>query len=33
VPAGNFPVLTKMNYYDWAALMLMMLQARACGTR
>jgi hypothetical protein len=28
VPAGNFPVLTKTNYYDWAALMRVMLQAR-----
>jgi hypothetical protein len=27
-PAGNFPVLTKTNYYDWAALMHVMLQAR-----
>jgi hypothetical protein len=27
-PAGNFPVLTKTNYYDWAALMRIMLQAR-----
>jgi hypothetical protein len=27
-PAGNFPVLTKTNYYDWAALMRVMLQAR-----
>jgi hypothetical protein len=26
-PVGNFPVLTKMNYYDWAALMRMMLHA------
>jgi hypothetical protein len=26
--AWNFPVLTKMNYYDWAALMRVMLQAR-----
>jgi hypothetical protein len=26
--AGNFPVLTKTNYYDWAALMRVMLQAR-----
>jgi hypothetical protein len=25
---GNFPVLTKMNYYDWAALMRVMLYAR-----
>jgi hypothetical protein len=32
-PAGNFLVLTKTNYYDWAALMPVMLQARACGTR
>jgi hypothetical protein len=28
VPAGNFPVLTKTNYYDWATLMRVMLQAR-----
>jgi hypothetical protein len=27
-PVGNFPVLTKTNYYDWAALMRVMLQAR-----
>jgi hypothetical protein len=27
-PAGNFPVLSKTNYYDWAALMRVMLQAR-----
>jgi hypothetical protein len=27
-PAENFPVLTKTNYYDWAALMRVMLQAR-----
>jgi hypothetical protein len=27
-PAGNFLVLTKTNYYDWAALMRVMLQAR-----
>jgi hypothetical protein len=27
-PAGNFPVLTKTNYYDWAALMRIMLQTR-----
>jgi hypothetical protein len=27
-PVGNFPVLTKTNYYDWAALMRMMLEAR-----
>jgi uncharacterized membrane protein YgcG len=27
-PARNFPVLTKTNYYDWAALMCVMLQAR-----
>jgi hypothetical protein len=27
-PARNFPVLTKTNYYDWAALMRVMLQAR-----
>jgi hypothetical protein len=27
-PAGNFPVLTNTNYYDWAALMRVMLQAR-----
>jgi hypothetical protein len=26
--AGNFPVLTKTNYYDWATLMRIMLQAR-----
>jgi hypothetical protein len=24
-PAENFPVLTKTNYYDWAALMRVML--------
>jgi cyclopropane fatty-acyl-phospholipid synthase-like methyltransferase len=28
VSAGNFPVLTKTNYYDWATLMRVMLQAR-----
>jgi hypothetical protein len=28
-PAGNFPMLTKTNYYDWAALMRVMLQARS----
>jgi hypothetical protein len=27
-PAGNFPVLTKTNYYNWAALMHVMLQER-----
>jgi hypothetical protein len=27
-PVGNFLVLTKTNYYDWAALMCVMLQAR-----
>jgi hypothetical protein len=27
-PAGNIPLLTKTNYYDWAALMHVMLQAR-----
>jgi uncharacterized membrane protein YgcG len=27
-PAGNFLVLTKTNYYNWAALMCVMLQAR-----
>jgi hypothetical protein len=26
--AGNFPVLTEINYYDWTALMRVMLQAR-----
>ncbi|WVZ49440.1 hypothetical protein U9M48_000802, partial [Paspalum notatum var. saurae] len=26
--SGSFPTLTKMNYYDWAALMRVMLQAR-----
>jgi hypothetical protein len=26
--AGKFPILTKTNYYNWAALMHMMLQAR-----
>jgi cyclopropane fatty-acyl-phospholipid synthase-like methyltransferase len=26
--AGNFSVLTKTNYYDWTALMRVMLQAR-----
>jgi hypothetical protein len=26
--AGNFPILTKTNYYDWAALVRVMLQAR-----
>jgi hypothetical protein len=31
-PTGNFSVLTKTNYYNWAALMRVMLQARACGT-
>jgi hypothetical protein len=31
--AGNFPILRKTNYYDWAALMHMMLQARAFGMR
>jgi hypothetical protein len=24
-PAGNFPVSTKTNYYDWSALMRVML--------
>jgi hypothetical protein len=24
-PAGNFPVLMKTNYYEWAALMRLML--------
>jgi hypothetical protein len=24
-PVGNFPVLTKTNYYDWPALMRVML--------
>jgi hypothetical protein len=28
VAAGNFPILTKTNYYDWAALMRVMLHAR-----
>jgi hypothetical protein len=32
-PAGNFSVLTKTNYYDWAALIRIMLQQGACGTR
>jgi hypothetical protein len=27
-PPRNFPVLTKTNYYDWAALMRVMLQVR-----
>jgi hypothetical protein len=27
-PPGNFPVLIKTNYYDWAALMRVMLHAR-----
>jgi hypothetical protein len=27
-PTGNFPVLTKTNYYDWAALIHVMVQAR-----
>jgi hypothetical protein len=27
--AGNFPILRKTNYYDWAALMHVMLQARS----
>lgn len=26
--SGSFPTLTKTNYYDWAALMRVMLQAR-----
>ncbi|WVZ61598.1 hypothetical protein U9M48_011450 [Paspalum notatum var. saurae] len=26
--SGNFPTLTRTNYYDWAALMRVMLQAR-----
>jgi hypothetical protein len=30
--AGNFPVLTKTNYYDWAALMRVMLQAQGLWT-
>jgi hypothetical protein len=25
---GNFPVLMKINYYDWTALMRVMLQAQ-----
>jgi hypothetical protein len=32
-PAENFLILTKMNYYDWAALIRVMLQATACGSR
>jgi hypothetical protein len=32
VLAGNFPVLTKTKYYDWAALMPVMLQARGLWT-
>jgi hypothetical protein len=32
VAAGNFPILTKTNYYDWAALMHVMLQARGLWT-
>jgi hypothetical protein len=31
-PAGNFLVLTKSNYYDWAVLMRVMLQARDLWT-
>ena len=31
-PAGNYPVLTKANYHDWAALMRVMLQARGLWT-
>jgi hypothetical protein len=31
-PAGNFPVLTKPNYYDWSALNRVMLQARGLWT-
>ncbi|KAG8082876.1 hypothetical protein GUJ93_ZPchr0014g46611 [Zizania palustris] len=31
-PAGNFPILTKSNYHDWAALMRVMLQARGLWT-
>jgi hypothetical protein len=31
-PVGNFPVLMKMNYYDWAVLMHVMLQARGLWT-
>jgi hypothetical protein len=27
VAAGNFPILMKTNYYDWATLMHVMLQA------
>jgi hypothetical protein len=27
-PSGNYPILTKTNYHDWAALMRVMLQAR-----
>jgi hypothetical protein len=28
VAAGNFPILMKTNYYDWATLMHVMLQAQ-----
>jgi hypothetical protein len=28
VPSGNFSILTKANYFEWAALMRVMLQAR-----
>jgi hypothetical protein len=31
-PAGNFSVLTKTNYYDWAAIMHVMLQTRGLWT-
>jgi hypothetical protein len=32
-PVGNFLVLTKINYYDWAALMHVMSRQGACGLR
>jgi hypothetical protein len=31
-PSGNYPVLTKTNYFDWAALMKVMLQAMSLWT-
>jgi hypothetical protein len=27
-PSGNYPILMKTNYHDWAALIRVMLQAR-----
>jgi hypothetical protein len=32
VPTRNFPTFTKTNYFEWAALMRVMLQARGLRT-